>query len=106
MHKVLFFSIVLALPVSSYADSYKEKQNSNDVDLKKSEMGYWKPEDCRKVSEASGLFLAIAGGILEKSGKVRDQGKTKEAEKLFEAALKVSEVARNFAINFQSYCKQ
>ena len=66
MHKLLLLAVVLVLPASSYADSHKDKQKHNDVDVKKSEMGYWKKQDCKKVSDASGLLLAISGGLLER----------------------------------------
>ncbi len=106
MNKVLLVAVVLVLPALSYADSHKSKPKHNDIDLKKIEMGYWKQQDCKKVSEGSGLFLAISGGLLEESRKSRDQGQEKKADELFEAALKVSEIARNFAINFATYCKK
>ena len=39
---------------------------SQDAYLEYLEMGYWKKEDCKKVSDASGGLLAVAGGLLEK----------------------------------------
>ena len=122
MHTLLFFAVALVLPVSSYADSHKgqrvrrhlsalgekglvEREKYNDADLTKSWMGYWKKEDCQQIRGASGLFLYIAGQLIEESSEFRDQGKNKQADELFEGALKLSEIARNYAINFQSYCK-
>ena len=100
MLRVLLIALSLMLPALSHAYSHQDSSS------KRLENGYWKQQDCKKVSEGSGLFLAISGGLLEESRKSRDQGQEKKADELFEAALKVSEIARNFAINFATYCKK
>ena len=106
MNKILLFSIALMLPAFSYADSHKDKQKHKDAYLEYLEMGYWKKEDCKKVSDASGGLLAIAGGLLEKSGKSRDKGEGKVADELFKGAYALAEVSANFAKTFEAFCKK
>ena len=106
MNKILLFSIALMLPAFSYADSHKDTQKHKDAYLKKLEMGYWKKEDCKKVSDGSGALLAIAGGLLEKSGELRDEGDEKASDNLFLAASALSEVSANFAKTFEAFCKK
>ena len=58
---------MLALPFVLTADDHKmhdkakkemmEKKRMEMMMQRKQRMGFWKPEDCKKVSDASGLFL-------------------------------------------------
>ncbi len=118
MIKVLVLAITLIFPGLSYADSPKDKDavlldsRTSDTVSKhemmesvKAEMGYWKREDCLKVSEAAGMLLYYAGELLKESDTLRKIGKTKASEKSFEGAYGVSEVAANFAKNFEAFCK-
>jgi len=68
-------------------------------------LGYWKIEDCKKISEASGLFLYYSGELLKKADEAEKNGNTDEAKKFREDAYFLSEMAKNHAINFNSYCK-
>ena len=106
MFKILLFSIALTFPAFSYADSHKDQQKHRDTYLEKLEMGYWKKEDCKKVSDGSGALLAMAGGLLEKSVELRDKGDGKASDKLFVAASDLSEVSANFAKTFETFCKK
>ena len=125
MHKLLLLAVVLVLPASSYADSHKDKQKHpegfietierleekylnqvKDAYLEYFEMGYWKKEDCKTVSDASWDAHEIAGGLLEKSGKSRDKGEGKIADELFKGAYALAEVSANFAKTFEAFCKK
>ena len=66
--------------------------------------GLWEAEDCKKISDAPGLFLYVSGEILEEADKLRKEGKKAEANESYEGALLFSELAANFAKNFETYC--
>jgi len=68
-------------------------------------LGYWTKEDCKKISEASGVFLYYSGELLKKADEAEKNGKTEEAKELAEEAYFLSELAENHAINFSTYCK-
>ena len=67
--------------------------------------GLWEAEDCKKISDASGLFLYVSGELLEEADKLKKEGKEAEADESFEGALFLSELAANYARNFEAYCK-
>jgi hypothetical protein len=67
--------------------------------------GLWRAEDCRKISDASGLFLYASGEYLEEADKLKKEGKEEEADKSYEGAFFLSELATNYAKNFEAYCK-
>tara|TARA_B100001939_G_scaffold259454_1_gene226466 strand:+ start:791 stop:1060 length:270 start_codon:yes stop_codon:yes gene_type:complete len=68
-------------------------------------LGYWKTEDCKKISETSAAFLYYSGELLKKADEAKKNGKADEAKELAEQAYFLSELAENHAINFNTYCK-
>jgi hypothetical protein len=90
-----FFSLlILLIPLSGYSD------------VEESDMGFWKTEDCKKVSEAAGFFLYTSGETLKAADKERTTGNEEESEKLYAAALFLSELSANAAKNFEAFCKK
>ena len=65
----------------------------------------WAAEDCQNISGASGLFLYVSGELLEEADKLTKEGKEADANESYEGALFFSELAANFAKNFEVYCK-
>ena len=65
----------------------------------------WAAEDCRGISGASGTFLYVAGEMLAEGDRLRDEGYAAEANESHEGAFSFSEMAANFARNFEVYCK-
>ena len=65
----------------------------------------WAAEDCRNISGASGLFLYVTGELLEEADELREEGYEAEANESYEDGLSFSELAANYAINFEAYCK-
>jgi hypothetical protein len=71
-----------------------------------SDIGFWKSEECKKVSEASGFFLHTSGELLKSADIERKAGNEKKSEKTFAAALFFSELSENAAKNFEAFCKK
>jgi hypothetical protein len=67
--------------------------------------GLWEAEDCRNISGASGLFLYVSGELLEEADELRKEGDEAEANESYEGGLSFSELAANYAKNFEAYCK-
>jgi hypothetical protein len=61
----------------------------------------WAAEDCRKISGASGTFLYVAGENLGEGDKLRNEGYDAEARESYESGLRFSEMAANYARNFE-----
>ena len=71
MFNKIILTCMLALPFVLTADDHKmhdkakkemmEKKRMEMMMQRKQRMGFWKPEDCKKVSDASGLFLYFSG---------------------------------------------
>ena len=73
--------IVITLMISSVcADSLQDKEYWDEL---KSRIGYWKAENCKKVSDASGLFLFLSGKSLKEAEKFKKAGRKKESESSF-----------------------
>ena len=91
----LFFCLLILLtPISGWSNS------------KESDIGFWKSEDCKKVSEAAGFFLYTSGEILKTADQERKAGKKKKSEKSYASALLFSELSENAAKNFEAFCKK
>lgn len=88
----------------SLADSHNDK--SVDKDSKVGIFGYWKKEDCKKISEASGRLLYSSGVLLEESRKHREAGHPLKADQSASAAKYLAEMASHYANNFEAYCKR
>ena len=98
---LLAFFLIMA-SFSAYTDSHMDYKHGEG---EKEHSGYWKAEDCKKISEASGTFLYISGELLEEADISDKKGAERDAEEAFEAALVFSELAANYAKNFEAYCK-
>ena len=76
MLKKISLLVFLSVPLMILADDHGKKEGKSPKEMKRMEMmkkkeahmkkemerwGRWKPEDCKKVSEASGTFLYFAG---------------------------------------------
>ena len=79
---------------------------SGCANSEESDIGFWKSEDCKKVSEASGFFLHTSGELLKSADIERKAGNEKKSEKTFAAALFFSELSENAAKNFEAFCKK
>ena len=88
----------------SLADSHNDK--SVDKDSKVGIFGYWKKEDCKKISEASGRLLYSSGVLLEESRTHREAGHPLKADQSASAAKYLAEMASHYANNFEAYCKR
>jgi hypothetical protein len=76
------------------------------VKAEEEDTGFWKNEDCKKVSEAAGFFLYTSGELLKTADKERKAGSEKKSEKSYAAALFFSELSGNAAKNFEVFCKK
>lgn len=76
------------------------------VKAEEEDTGFWKNEDCKKVSEAAGFFLYTSGELLKTADKERKAGSEKKSEKSYAAALYFSELSANAANNFEVFCKK
>ena len=76
------------------------------VKAEEGDLGFWKSEDCKKVSDAAGFFLYTSGELLKTADKERKAGSEKKSEKSYSAALFFSELSGNAAKNFEVFCKK
>ena len=90
----IFCLLILLIPISG---------SSN---FEESDIGFWKNEDCKKVSEAAGFFLYTSGELLKTADKERKAGNEKKSEKSYASALFFSELSANAAKNFEAFCKK
>ena len=65
----IFWVLILFLSISGCA---KPEQ---------AEIGFWKSEDCKKISEAAGFFLYTSGELLKTADKERQAGTRKIPKK-------------------------
>ena len=79
---------------------------SGCLNAEEGDIGFWKSEDCKKVSEAAGFFLYTSGELLKTADKERKAGRDKKSEKSYSAALLFSELSENAAKNFEVFCKK
>lgn len=75
------------------------------INVSATEAGYWRGEDCEKLSGASARIIFLSGKALEEGGKLKDAGQKKQSDEQFAAALFLSELAANYAKNFEAFCK-
>ena len=103
-YSLLLLMTLILLPYTS-----AESDASKEIVEKKSSVGvfgYWKKDDCKKVSETSGALLYFAGIELEKSTKQREAGQPVRAAESAKAAQYLAEMATHYAKNFEAYCKR
>ena len=96
---IAFFLIMASF--FAYADPHMDHEHGEG---EKEHSGYWKAEDCKEISDASGTLLYISGELLEEADFFEKKGAERDAEEAFEAALAFSELAANYAKNFEAYC--
>ena len=65
----------------------------------------WAAEDCKEISDSSGLFLYVSGELLGEGERLTNEGSEAEARESYEDGLGLSDLAANFARNFEVYCK-
>ena len=105
MYKNIFLlALTFTFLPSISADSHSEK--ALEQESKVGVFGYWKKEDCRKISESSGKLLYSSGVELEKSRKHREAGHPLKADQTAAAAKYLAEMASYYANNFEAYCKR
>jgi len=85
------------------AEAGAQQQTVTEAPSKRS--GLWETEDCKKISDASGLFLYVSGELLEEADKLKKEGKEAEADESYEGVLFVTELSANYAKTFEAYCK-
>ena len=96
----LTFSFFPSISADSHSKKVLEQESKDGV------FGYWKKEDCRKISESSGKLLYAAGMQLEESRKHRELGHPLKADQTAAAAKYLAEMASHYANNFEAYCKR
>ena len=112
MNKLLIIAMAASLSMLSYADHHEKKpkmdkkEHAKKMREKGVKRGMWKSEDCKKVSDAAGMYLYVSGELAGKSKKEREEGKVKEADKTFEGAWALASMASFHAESFEAFCKK
>ena len=114
MIKKITLLVFLSVPLMILADDHGKKEGKSPKEMKKMEMmkkemerwGRWKAEDCRKVSEASGVFLYFAGESIKEGEKHEKMGHQEKADKHYLDAMALAELAAKYAKNYEAYCKK
>ena len=115
MFNKIILTCILGLPLILIADGHQmheknkkemmEKKRLEMMMQRKQRMGFWKPEDCKKVSDTSGLFLYFSGQAIEEATTLEEEGKTAAADEKYLEGMALAELAANYAKNFEAYCK-
>ena len=121
MLKKISLLVFLSAPLMILADGHDIKgddlhENVNEMEVKerkrahmREEMekrGMWKLEDCKKISDASGIFLYLAGEAMKEGEKHEEMGHEGKADKHYLDAMALADLAANYAKNFEAYCKR
>ena len=114
MIKKITLLVFLSVPLMILADDHGKKEGKSPKEMKKMEMmkkemerwGRWKAEDCRKVSEASGVFLYFAGESIKEGEKHEKMGHQEKADKHYLDAMALADLAAKYAKNYEAYCKK
>ena len=121
MLKKISLLVFLSVPLIILADGHGKKEGKSPQEMKRMEMmkkkeaqmkkemekwGRWKPEDCKKVSDASGIFLYFAGESIKEGEKHEEMGHQEKADKHYLDAMALAELAANYANNYEAYCKK
>ena len=114
MIKKISLLVFLSVPLMILADDHGKKESKSPKEMKKMEMmkkemerwGRWKAEDCKKVSEASGVFLYFAGESMKEGEKHEEMGHQEKADKHYLDAMALAGLAANYAKNYEAYCKK
>ncbi len=76
------------------------------VEAEEGDIGFWKSEDCKKISDEAGFFLYMSRELLKTADKERKAGSEEKSEKSYSAAMFFSELSENAAKNFEVFCKK
>ena len=121
MLKKISLLVFLSVPLMILADDHGKKEGKSPKEIKRMEMmkkkkaqmmdqmekrGMWKPADCKKVSDASGTFLYLAGESMKEGEKHEKMGHKEKADGHYLDAMALAELAANYAKNFEAYCKK
>ena len=121
MFKKISLLVFLSVPLMILADHHGMKGEKSAKEMERMEMmkkkeahmkkemerwGRWKPEDCKKVSDASGIFLYFAGESIKEGEKHEEMGHQEKADKHYLDAMALAELAANYAKNYEAYCKK
>ena len=121
MFKKISLLVFLSVPLIILSDGHAKKEGKSPQEMKRMEMmkkkeahmkeemekwGRWKPEDCKKVSDASGIFLYFAGESIKEGEKHEEMGHQEKADKHYLDAMALAELAANYAKNYEAYCKK
>ena len=106
MIRIYLALILMLFPIEVFTDDQKEKEAIKDMKKIKERMGYWKAEDCKKVSDAAGIFVYYSYELLEQSGDLREDGNELQADRLGDGGGALSQVAANYAKTFEAFCKR
>jgi hypothetical protein len=63
-------------------------------------------EDCKKVKDGVGYFLAVADSLFKEIDKLKAEGDEVKTNKSFENAIKFSELAENYSTVYYVWCKK
>ena len=121
MLKKISLLVFLSIPLMILADHHFTKEGKSPKEMKKMEMmkkkeahmkkemerwGRWKAEDCKRVSDASGVFLYFSGESMKEGEKHEEMGHQEKADKHYIDAMALAELAANYAKNYEAYCKK
>ena len=121
MLKKISLLVILSVPLMILADDHGKKEGKSPKEMKRMEMmkkkeshmkkemerwGRCEPEDCKKVSEASGTLLYFAGESMKEGEKHEKMGHQEKADKHYLDAMALAELAANYAKNYEAYCKK
>ena len=121
MFKKISLLVFLSVPLMILADHHGMKGDKSPKDMKKMEMmkkkkdhmknemerrGMWKPEDCKRISDALGTFLYFSGESMKEGDKHEKMGHKEKADAHYLDAMALAELAANYAKNFEAYCKR
>jgi len=79
--------------------------NAKPKDIK-SDIGHWKIEDCKKISDAAGSYLYLSGRLLQIADIAEKAGDKKKANENYEGSYFFSVLSANAAKNFEVFCKK
>lgn len=66
----------------------------------------WSTADCEKVSASAGAYLYVSGLVTAEADRLEKEGKLIASGKALDKALLFSELARNAAVTFSSFCNR
>ena len=108
MLKKISLLVFLSIPLMILADHHVTKEGKSPKEMKKMEMmkkkeahmkkemerwGRWKAEDCKRVSDASGVFLYFSGESMKEGEKHEEMGHQEKADKHYIDAMALAELA-------------